>query len=274
MDQIKIGTFIKELRKEKGLTQEQLAEILNVSGRTVSRWETGTNIPDISLLASMADTLGVNTSELLNGERGNTFSEDVEKTVDNALSYGENVATRKLVSFRNVVMISFSAVLLMGIIVCFICDVAISGAFTWSRYSISSCMYAWIVFMPVITYGNKGVFGTLTAFSIFTIPFLYVIRLIVGNGMIMRIGIWASLITIAYAWCVYLICRNMKGRKLRVWAFSLLLLILLDIALNVIVSKAVSVQAFDVWDALAIGIILIFALILLGIDYIRERKSQ
>lgn len=64
MDQIKIGTFIKELRKEKGLTQEQLAEILNVSGGTVSRWETGTNMPDISLLASMADTLGVNTSRI------------------------------------------------------------------------------------------------------------------------------------------------------------------------------------------------------------------
>ena len=41
MDQIKIGAFIKELRKEKSLTQEQLAEKLNVSGRTVSRWETG-----------------------------------------------------------------------------------------------------------------------------------------------------------------------------------------------------------------------------------------
>jgi transcriptional regulator with XRE-family HTH domain len=41
MDQIKIGIFLKELRKEKKLTQEQLAEKLNVSGRTVSRWETG-----------------------------------------------------------------------------------------------------------------------------------------------------------------------------------------------------------------------------------------
>ena len=45
MDQVRIGAFIKELRKEKGLTQEQLAENLNVSGRTVSRWETGVNIP-------------------------------------------------------------------------------------------------------------------------------------------------------------------------------------------------------------------------------------
>lgn len=44
MDQIKIGIFLKELRKEKKLTQEQLAEKLNVSGRTVSRWETGDSL--------------------------------------------------------------------------------------------------------------------------------------------------------------------------------------------------------------------------------------
>ena len=50
MDLQKIGTFLKELRKEKGMTQEQLAEKLNVSRRTVSRWETGNNMPDLDLL--------------------------------------------------------------------------------------------------------------------------------------------------------------------------------------------------------------------------------
>ncbi len=49
MDQKRIGSFLKELRKEKGITQEQVAEKLNVSARTVSRWETGRNVPDISL---------------------------------------------------------------------------------------------------------------------------------------------------------------------------------------------------------------------------------
>jgi len=44
VDQMKIGSFLKELRKEKGITQEQLAEALNVSGRTVSRWETGVSL--------------------------------------------------------------------------------------------------------------------------------------------------------------------------------------------------------------------------------------
>ena len=53
MDQIKIGTFLKLLRKEKNLTQEQLAEQLGVSTRTVSRWENGNNMPDISLLSEI-----------------------------------------------------------------------------------------------------------------------------------------------------------------------------------------------------------------------------
>ena len=50
VDQIKIGLFLKELRKEKSLTQEQLAEQLNTSNRTISRWETGNNMPDLSML--------------------------------------------------------------------------------------------------------------------------------------------------------------------------------------------------------------------------------
>ena len=49
MNQQKIGSFLKELRKEKGLTQEQFSEIMNVSGRTVSRWETGSNMPDLDI---------------------------------------------------------------------------------------------------------------------------------------------------------------------------------------------------------------------------------
>lgn len=47
MNPKEIGAFLKQLRNEKGITQEQLAEILGVSGRTVSRWETGTNLPDL-----------------------------------------------------------------------------------------------------------------------------------------------------------------------------------------------------------------------------------
>lgn len=55
MDTVKVGAFLRELRKEKNLTQEQLAEVFQVTNRTVSRWETDSNMPDISLLLEIAD---------------------------------------------------------------------------------------------------------------------------------------------------------------------------------------------------------------------------
>ena len=58
MEQIKTGKFIAELRKEKGMTQEQLGDRLGVNSRSVSRWENGHGMPDISLLLELADVLG------------------------------------------------------------------------------------------------------------------------------------------------------------------------------------------------------------------------
>ena len=86
MDQKKIGSFLKELRKEKGITQEQFAEIINVSGRTVSRWETGNNMPDISLLVEIADYFDVSIPEIINGERKSEVMEKEVKEVAEMLS--------------------------------------------------------------------------------------------------------------------------------------------------------------------------------------------
>lgn len=69
MDQIKIGKFIAELRKEQNLTQEQLAERIGVSNRSVSRWETGKNMPDISLFTPLCELLGISVNELVCGKR-------------------------------------------------------------------------------------------------------------------------------------------------------------------------------------------------------------
>ena len=69
MNQKKTGEFLKQLRKEKGITQEQLAERFYVSGRTVSRWETGSNLPDLSILVELADYYNVDIREIIDGER-------------------------------------------------------------------------------------------------------------------------------------------------------------------------------------------------------------
>ena len=83
MNQQKIGEFLKELRKQKGLTQEQFAEIVNVSNRTVSRWENGNNLPDLDI------------RELLNGEKkGEKMYKEVEETVLKAVAYTNNKTER------------------------------------------------------------------------------------------------------------------------------------------------------------------------------------
>lgn len=69
MTQEKIGKFIAKMRKEKDLTQEQFAEKLGVSNRSISRWENGKTLPDISLFPSICEELGINITELLNGKR-------------------------------------------------------------------------------------------------------------------------------------------------------------------------------------------------------------
>ena len=64
MNQEKIGRFLKQLRMEKQLTQEKLSETLDVSRRTVSRWETGNNLPDLSILVELADFYDVVLKEI------------------------------------------------------------------------------------------------------------------------------------------------------------------------------------------------------------------
>lgn len=69
MDQIKIGKFIAKTRKEESYTQRQLADLLGISDKTVSKWETGNGLPDVSLMMPLCDTLHISVNELLSGER-------------------------------------------------------------------------------------------------------------------------------------------------------------------------------------------------------------
>ena len=122
MEQLRIGAFLKELRKEKDLTQEDLAEKLNVSGRTVSRWETGANMPDISLLVELAEFYGVSIPEIINGERkSETMNEEVKETALSLSDYAEEINKKiKIRLFWLTVaaligMIAFVAIEAMGL---------------------------------------------------------------------------------------------------------------------------------------------------------------
>lgn len=99
MDTVKVGGFLRELRKEKQLTQEQFAEVMNVSARTVSRWETGSNMPDLDILILMSEFYHVETGEILNGERKSAMKD--ENTNDTVMKAAEVSAETRRRLMRN-----------------------------------------------------------------------------------------------------------------------------------------------------------------------------
>ena len=119
MDQKKIGSFLRELRTEKNLTQEQLAEKLNVAGRTVSRWENGNNMPDLSIIIELADFYDVDIRELLNGERkSEKMDKDLKETGLQMASYAEaekEAISKKMIALSITGLVSLLTGLMLNV---------------------------------------------------------------------------------------------------------------------------------------------------------------
>lgn len=113
MDLKKVGNFLKELRKEKGITQERLGEQFGVSGRTVSRWETGAKLPDLDVLVLISDYYGVELSELLDGERKEhstaSFDNDTALKVVDYSNIEKQKLTKRIFYLFAVAMVFFTA---------------------------------------------------------------------------------------------------------------------------------------------------------------------
>ena len=87
MNQIKIGKFIAKIRKDKNLTQKQLAEKLGITDRAISKWENGKSMPDLSLLKPICDILDISVNELLSGEYIEKKEENLEDNFVKAINY-------------------------------------------------------------------------------------------------------------------------------------------------------------------------------------------
>lgn len=88
MDMQKIGVFLGQLRKEQGMTQEQLGEKLGVTNKTISRWETGTYLPPVEMLQGLSEMYGITINEILSGDRleEKEYREKAEENIKMALS--------------------------------------------------------------------------------------------------------------------------------------------------------------------------------------------
>ncbi len=121
MDQVKIGKFIQDLRKQKKLTQRDLAEKLGVSNRAVSKWESGISMPDLSLFKPLCDELGITINELYNGEK------DTNKIPDDNIINTIKIADKKYTT--DVVGYLVYKILGIALIVFGYCYINVDGIF-------------------------------------------------------------------------------------------------------------------------------------------------
>ena len=269
MNQTESGKFIAQCRKEKKLTQAQLAEKLNITDRAVSKWETGKSMPDSSNMLELCGILGITVNELLSGKK--VDMEDYEKKAD------ENLIAFKRKDENNMtknVMISllFSVICLIGIMVCLICNIAISGRFTWSFIPVSSIIFAWVISFPSIILGKRGITVSLISFSVFMIPYLFLLSRFIKVNQVFSIGAVMAVAVILFLWIVVAVfARVGKEKKLLALGITFLVTIPFVLIINIILSNMIAESIFDLWDMLSVFILLILAFVAFLCDYAKKK---
>ena len=269
MKQTEIGEFIAKCRKEKKLTQAQLAEKLNITDRAVSKWETGKSMPDSSIMLELCEILGITVNELLSGEK--IDMESYEKKADENLvalkRKDENNMTKNVI-----ISILFSVALLIGIMVCLICNLAISGDLTWSLIPVSSIVLAWVISFPSIILGKRGIIVSLISLSVFIVPYLFLLSNLVKVEEVFSVGAEMAVASIVFLWIIVAVFRRIgETRKLVALGISFLLAIPFMFVINVMVSKITAEPILDVWDMLTVFILLISAFVSFICDYAKKK---
>lgn len=126
MNQIKIGEFITTLRKEQGMTQRQLAEKIGVSDKTISKWECGRGLPEMSMMEPLCETLNVNINEFLSGER---LSEDIysKKAEENMMRLMEESEKNKRKN-HNIMVVFIAGLLTVLLVVVLVIALSMGGS--------------------------------------------------------------------------------------------------------------------------------------------------
>lgn len=161
MNQEKIGKFIKILRKEKKLTQNELATKLGVTDKSISNWENGKNMPDLSLFKPLCEILGITINDLISGEKLNkdNYQEKFEENIINTIDYTNKKVTNK----NNIIGITF---ITFGIIIAITAMTIFPSESSWgSIYSIFGGLIS-LIGIFIITKKHK-IFICITYFILF-----------------------------------------------------------------------------------------------------------
>lgn len=169
-----IGKFIQELRKEKGLTQKELAEIIGVSDKTISKWENGNSSPDTSMLLSLSEALDATVNELLSGEKilPENYPRRAEETIVTLMK--ENEAGKKAHHIGRIIGI-------LLVILAFILLFVISAGEGTIRFFLDAPSFIFLLIISagvVLASGVRDIDSILSLLSKIVIPIGFVIAII------------------------------------------------------------------------------------------------
>lgn len=269
MDQEKIGKFIAVRRKEKQLTQAQLAQKLGITDRAVSKWETGKSMPDASIMLALCDILGITVNELLSGEKIDV--ENYEKTADENLIALKRQDENNITQNRLLFML-FSAAMLTAILVCLICDAAISGSMTWASIPVCSILFAWALLAPAVLLGKRGILGSLLMLSVLIVPYLFILSRLVRVGEVLTLGMALTVPAAVFLWlAAALFCRMGKTDFPTALGITFLSIIPFILIINAILARTLHEPFWDVWDMLTICLLLLLAVCCFIWRYARKK---
>ena len=175
---------------------------------------------------------------------------------------------------NRIISIIFSALCIIGIIICVICDLVISKTLTWSLITISSITFAWIISFPIISFGSKGISKGIVLLSISIIPFLYILSILINENYIFKIGSIISFISIMYIWCIFGIFQLLKTRKYKAIGITFLLMIPFELIINIVLSMMIFEPIIDIWDILSSFILLILGSIFFILDTLHRVSNN
>lgn len=186
----------------------------------------------------------------------------------------EQTIQSKFKDMKKILAGVFSMLLLIGIAVCGICDLAITHTFTWSLYPISSIVFAWLVFIPAIRFGKKGICGSLISCSVFIAPFLYVLnKLINTSSLFLPVSLSMAAVGVAFLWITFILFKILRARKLLAAALTILLLIPANVLISFVLSKLTSEVLVDMWDIMDFSIAVIAAVLLIIADLLVQKRN-
>ncbi len=298
MDNRKIGDFITLSRKQKNMTQKELADILGVTDKAISKWERGAGYPDISTLKPLAEALGVTVTELLEGEASTESVTDqvqeqlteavkVEdnnnRTLLNALSYTDHLIRQKENRIGNIIGISLGLLLFLAIFICMIVDLAVTKQFTWSLIVIDSCVFGGCLFIPPFVNKKHGLLYSLCFLTVLIFPFLGILYRLTAPAWLTTDVLWKmeypiALIWILFLWLVWLLIRRVKISPWFKVAILSLVCIPADLLTNDLVDRIFDHSGYSYFDfmeyVITVLVFVFIAVISIMIGMLRRSRSR